>query len=1221
MNKKKWIKKFGLRFPKSRPFVYNDHGNKIVTALTFDDSHELVWLGDSDGYIYSYEGVKLGLYSSSRAHNGPVLQILNHKKGIVSLAADGIRFGSRQGLSQYTVKSPPETQFFAMAYTSNTQTELLVGTNSNLVKIDLTKGVLSSTLEYNHPIQYMSSNLQYVVLGRVDGTVDIMDSKTSQVVKTFYAHSAALSSIALRDNVLLTSGYSLRQDQYVLDPFVNVFDLKKMTQGIPAAFPAGALQAHLHPKAPNVAVIVSSMGQINFIDICDPAKLHLYQADISSFLTISDISATGECFAFVDAMQTLHLWSDQMMRPPNFAVLSQEPLRPTLDVETIPPENHLSFDTDAPYNLIKLPRYESMLLSAWPSDLKFEVGKLPPQIDPEILRDSKTIDGFTMAPYNKDKFGPRNLHVKQRPLKTKKHADTKFPKFLSEREDDYEENEESVRLKQEMMSNAFEYVPKDGEVPNAFKKTDILYSKFGVDDFDFTFYNNTQYAGLETHVDNAYTNAMIQLYRFTPPIFNFVVRTLAEDVRYDDCVLAELGYLLDMLVKANGRNVVAANFQKLFSSLPQARELGLLNPDGKTRNDRGQRKLAHLFSKFLAECLAKDELALYHQETSVHVDGICGIPAHTLLRSPYCSFEHKSSTTVYSLDLNVVPSPAVSGVTILNYLEASMNKTLQHNIFCQQCDRVHAIEAVLSIEQLPNVLMLNVDLTNEQMNEVRGFDDWLVPEFYSAPSHTGRPVVRPNAIAGSGLAKYELVGFVAQITSRDSTNHLVTLVKLPSGEWLLLNDFLVTKISTEEALNLTYWWKRPVTVVYRQQDGTGFDYDGWKSVIDDSILYRDHFAQGTREGKKIEYELLTRAEAPKPGTLVAIDAEFVQMAPEEYNFRSNGSKVLVRPKRVSLARVSIIRGEGPKEGVCFIDDYILTDESKIDDYITSFSGIEPGDLTPDKSDKTLVTLQTAYRKIWLLLNLGCVFVGHSLGGDFRTINIQVPPQQVRDTAELFYLKREKRKLGLKFLIYQVFNDRVQTGNHDSIEDAYSALRLYRKWLELKAAGELDDALQRIYLEGQGVVSRTSSASNESTSSSSDELTDLADLGDLGESSLVPSNQRCFPGLDVTTLRLVIDLVRSPPSRYITDLLWFLFLSMSALDLDREKLGRSASAKELPPESLLLIRVSLFKCAPYDEFLASLPAVNFLTGFLRGSSFNDTEDLPRGRPTDMTKIKY
>lgn len=48
---------------------------------------------------------------------------------------------------------------------------------------------------------------------------------------------------------------------------------------------------------------------------------------------------------------------------------------------------------------------------------------------------------------------------------------------------------------------------------------------------------------------------------------------------------------------------------------------------------------------------------------------------------------------------------------------------------------------------------------------------------------------------------------------------------------------------------------------------------------------------------------------------------------------------MLRPARLSLARVSVLRGDGPKEGVPFIDDHIHTSE-EIVDYLTEFSGIQ-----------------------------------------------------------------------------------------------------------------------------------------------------------------------------------------------------------------------------------------------------------------------------------------
>lgn len=102
--------------------------------------------------------------------------------------------------------------------------------------------------------------------------------------------------------------------------------------------------------------------------------------------------------------------------------------------------------------------------------------------------------------------------------------------------------------------------------------------------------------------------------------------------------------------------------------------------------------------------------------------------------------------------------------------------------------------------------------------------------------------------------------------------------------------------------------------------------------------------------------------------------------------------------------------------------------------------------------------------MWLLLQLGCVFVGHGLTNDFRQINIYVPESQIRDTS-LYYLKG-KRYLSLRYLAFAVLRKQVQTGNHDSIEDAHTALLLYRKYLELKEKGVFEMYLENIYDEGR-----------------------------------------------------------------------------------------------------------------------------------------------------------
>jgi PAB-dependent poly(A)-specific ribonuclease subunit 2 len=73
------------------------------------------------------------------------------------------------------------------------------------------------------------------------------------------------------------------------------------------------------------------------------------------------------------------------------------------------------------------------------------------------------------------------------------------------------------------------------------------------------------------------------------------------------------------------------------------------------------------------------------------------------------------------------------------------------------------------------------------------------------------------------------------------------------------------------------------------------------------------------------------------GPLVNLDSFSVQ---EETEFRSDGTKKVIRPSQLTLARVSVLRGgDGATSGKPFIDDYIHTTDTVVD-YLTEYSGIK-----------------------------------------------------------------------------------------------------------------------------------------------------------------------------------------------------------------------------------------------------------------------------------------
>jgi len=205
----------------------------------------------------------------------------------------------------------------------------------------------------------------------------------------------------------------------------------------------------------------------------------------------------------------------------------------------------------------------------------------------------------------------------------------------------------------------------------------------------------------------------------------------------------------------------------------------------------------------------------------------------------------------------------------------------------------------------------------------------------------------------------------------------------------------------------------------------------------------------------------------KAGSLVAIDAEFVAVTREQTRTDHRGRTIVIKPARLALARVSCVRGEGDMAGVPFIDSYVQQAEPVID-YLTRFSGLQPGDLDPSISRHHIETMKTAYIKLRQLIDARVRFVGHGLKTDFEMINVVIPPEQVVDTVNLYWLEGHRR-ISLRFLAWHILGDSMSSrmhDTHDSIEDARTALALYNKYVELDEQGLVAETLLHLYDVGR-----------------------------------------------------------------------------------------------------------------------------------------------------------
>ena len=288
----------------------------------------------------------------------------------------------------------------------------------------------------------------------------------------------------------------------------------------------------------------------------------------------------------------------------------------------------------------------------------------------------------------------------------------------------------------------------------------------------------------------------------------------------------------------------------------------------------------------------------------------------------------------------------------------------------------------------------------------------------------------------------------------------------PASDWVLFNDFTVTPTSEQEVLTLYGAAKLPCLLVYSRCDAPP------PPPLPPPVMTEAAYARLTRarppqpQATFRALDMSQACERPRAGMLLGIDAEFVALSPAEKSFRPDGSEAVLRPPRLSLARVSVVRGEGPQAMVPLQDDYVRSVEA-VHDYLTRFSGIVAADLDPQlcRHSNGVTSLKAAYLKLRYLVDAGCVFCGHGLVSDFRCINLLVPPSQVVDTVELFHFKRQ-RKLSLRFLARRLLGVDIQRGSHDSVEDARTALALYAKYRQLRDAGQLQNTLLELYKHGK-----------------------------------------------------------------------------------------------------------------------------------------------------------
>jgi PAB-dependent poly(A)-specific ribonuclease subunit 2 len=1000
------------------------------------------------------------------------------EQGVISIAAESVHLANRRGVTQWHLQGSDIADLNCMAFTSRDSSEIVVGSRQGvLLRIDVDKGTVLDVVRSTVPIPYNLMKLagQHVGAATSDGSIYLLNPKTLTVVHSWKAYSGSVNDLDARGDYLVTCGWiHLPYTGLAPERLVRVYDLKNQKPGPLVAFLPGAAYVRLHPKLSSTCIVVSHSGSIHSIDIQNQDSptmryANVYDGQISGL----ELMPSGRGFALVENSLQLVLWGSSTK------LQLTEYGKPADYADTPIPSKPLDWAVaDAPLNKIGMPFYRETLFSAWSYNMIHEVGLPAPRIDSKDQHGKFVVNPRKTRRYEFD--NTRTLPKSSDPMAA--------PKFLSEKPRDDESGPDADRRPSEDIGKALKTLSLDGstnsDVKFLYRIVEIRYSKFGVEDFDFRYYNRTKYAGLETHIVNSYANPLLQILRFTPTARNLALHHTARDCRADDCLFCELGFLVDMLEKARSPNCQATNFLRALSHQRDAQAHRILEEHFNSAGSLGT--MIQALNRFLY--LRLEENFKYVSSTLDNYHLAFGTIGVELTRCTHCNYESQSEKVWYAHELIYPPkppkhSPRPMPTFFSNVLSHSIKRNSAHRGWCLRCNGYKGLESRRAIHCLPAVLTLNVAANTPENKSL-----WATPGFL--PKEIGVIVEGGRSYCYEGqdlkhhlqrrqhnMTVYELVGIVVEVNLGDNEkSHLVAAIdvsitdpdKSCQSSWHLFNDFLVHPIAAEEALHFNPQWKLPSIITYQIKTMSHVMDDSWKSAIDSRILYRSPIQPALSPNYQCR-ALSENEPLPGPESHCAIDAEFVRLLREEIDVGADGSRTMTRPARSGLARVSVLRGDGLDQELPFIDDYIAIDEH-IDDYLTQYSGLKDGDLSIARSPYTLVRLKEVYKKLWVLLNLGCAFIGHGLSSDFRIINIHVPEAQVIDTQELFSLgSRGRRKLSLRFLAWAVLKEDIQHNaelGHDSIEDARTALKLWRKYLEYQHAGILETIIDEIWLKGR-----------------------------------------------------------------------------------------------------------------------------------------------------------
>uniref|UniRef100_A0A915ANS2 USP domain-containing protein n=1 Tax=Parascaris univalens TaxID=6257 RepID=A0A915ANS2_PARUN len=1067
-----------------------------VTALSFDPYEELLWSGNTASRVVSFFGTQLDKYTAFISAQTDVRSLLITESTVLSLTAQRLKANRRQGISLFSHSSEHMTDLTCMHRLADApHTVLLGGDQSKIVQLDLEtqKEARIVHLKQKNCLA-LRSNQKFLFSADSDGNVTLRHLSTIDAIHALQAHQGAIADFDVYGNKLITCGYSPRMGTLTGDRFLMVYDLRTLRSLPLVPLPIAPSFCRFLPSYSDSRIMVASQaGELIVMDLNDQTGQQIpIQLDTNGFAIFSlDVSPSRQCIAFGDQTGFIHLFSDRAQPVFNENAWETEfpdpvVMHPAMGIDDLLP----------PFAVFPLPfSTDDSYLSDWPEQLCQRFYRQPDPIPQQTIDSMRMVQfvgyapnpradtplrAFNIQPYSNLSSTLHKVNTaSEQPIRdTSPQAIPKFYRRVHVRPSRYNSEEFDY-----LRYNRTELIPIESQ-PSLPQANAILLALFHISEIRNIF---LQHLCFEVDCLSCEVGFLFRMLADRVPLqpasaSNFVrcLRSVDEGGRlFDDKAHTSLllrtrsfaQFLSNRLSEELGELAAGVEYRKCFeTTFALNNRCVRCSEQYQSTEKRFSLKVAYPASGDNVAFCNVLEKSLNCPEQSDALCQKCGkmarvtstrrvrsLPNVLVVDTSATNQAERAFWTSQLQAFEKRPPPRLNSSQSSSSLER-FQKTCRYGDDCKKpfCKYNHSAEGKNEVSSDCEDFSTSLGQPGEEC-------EWThyIPAAINIKMADGICTVSETVHESSTCFVLRCAVFAVGDGSDMEPTHLVTAVKVKPADrgntllsplagsskmkergWVVFNEFVVTRVTENEALHLDANWKLPCILYYAQLESDPQNVE-IRAPIPAAVFWTDFGNLGAQQTRL----MISEETLPKNGELVAIDAEFIALNKE-------GTR--------AVARVSCVR----EDGTCFLDDYIRPSNSDtVSDYLTAWSGIEAADLDPELSTRHLISLKGTYLKLLYLLQQGVIFVGHGLSSDFNALSIYVPSDQMRDTVHLFYLPGQ-RMISLQFLAWYLFEESIQQTAHDSVEDARMAFRLYKKYLELSENGKLQSVITELYEAGK-----------------------------------------------------------------------------------------------------------------------------------------------------------